>query len=159
MRAASAAAGRWRRYTFPMPPGAHESIDLFVSRVLHTLLARHRAVQVFLFGPSGSPFWCARSPLTSEDMHILEIALDLIERLEADKPKPFIGHDAAGRFSVAALGRDSDLFVVCVNHGLDRAAAEARVALVRDELLPKVTNIRNGEVRVAAGYEGEGTAT
>ncbi|MGC4113666.1 MAG: response regulator [Myxococcales bacterium] len=146
----------WRRYPPPMPPGAHESIDHFVSRVLHTLLGRHGALQVFLFGPSGSPFWCARSPLISEDMGILQRALDLIEKLEADKPKPFIGHDAAGRFSVAALGGDSDLFVVCVNHGLDRAAAKARVALVRHDLLPNVASIRNGEMRVAAGYQSEG---
>lgn len=130
----------------------HESIDLFVGRVLHTLLGRHGALQVFLFGPAGEPFWCARKPLSREDMNILQHALDLIGRLEAEKPKPFICHDAGGRFSVAALGRDSDLFVVCVNFTPDRAAAEARVALVRDDLLHRVEHLRNGGMRLVAGY-------
>ena len=49
-----------------MAPTSHESIDLFVSQVLHTLLGRHGALQVFLFGPAGEPFWCARKPLAPE---------------------------------------------------------------------------------------------
>ncbi|MGC4116891.1 MAG: hypothetical protein QM765_20480 [Myxococcales bacterium] len=129
-----------------------ESIDLFLGRVLHTLLGRHGAEQIFLFGPAGEPFWCARPPLTSDDLRTLQQALGLIERLEAERPKPFIGHDPGGRFSVAALGRDSDLHVVCVHDGVDAAVAEARVVQVRDALEPRVANVRNGRERSATGY-------
>ncbi len=138
-----------------MDPNA---IDAFVSRVLHHLLSRHTAEQVYLFGPAGEPFWCARTPLTPADLRLLEDALGLIGSLENARPKPFIGHDAAGRFSVAALATDSDLYVVCVNHGPDRLAAEARVALMRDELEPQVQHLRTKALREAAGlYQGPTT--
>jgi hypothetical protein len=128
------------------------SIDALVTRVLHEMLRRHSAEQVFLFGPSGDPFWCAKKPIRRDELMLLEQALGLIQAVEASKPKPFIDHDGGGRFSVAALGEDSDLYVVCVNPLPDRQVAEARVIELRDDLRPRIRDFRNREIRVAAGY-------
>ena len=128
------------------------SIEALAERVLRDVLKRHAAEQLFLFGPSGDPFWCARKPIRGNELFYLEQALGLIQAVEATKPKPFIDHDSAGRFSVAALGDDSDLYVVCVNPTPDRQAAEARVVELRDDLRPQVQDFRNREIRVAAGY-------
>ncbi len=127
-------------------------LDALVARVLREVLKRHTAEQVFLFGPSGDPFWCARKPIRRDEMSILEQALSLIDAVEASRPKPFIDHDSSGRFSVAALGQDSDLYVVCVNPSPDRQVAEARVVDLRDDLRLGVRDVRNRESRVANGY-------
>lgn len=127
-------------------------IDALAERVLRDVLKRHAAEQVFLFGPSGDPFWCARKPVKRDELFLLEKALGLIEAVEATKPKPFIDHDSGGRFSVAALGDDSDLFVVSINPMPDRQVAEARVVELRDDLRPRVQDFRNKQIRVASGY-------
>jgi hypothetical protein len=127
-------------------------IDALAERVLRDVLKRHAATQLFLFGPSGEPFWCARKPVKNDDLFLLEKALGLIEAVEATKPKPFIDHDSAGRFSVAALGDDSDLYVVCINPMPDRQVAETRVVELRDDLRPRVQDFRTREIRVASGY-------
>ena len=129
-----------------------QDIDALAERVLRDVLKRHTAEQLFLFGPSGEPFWCARKPIRRDELFLLEQALGLIQAVEATKPKPFIDHDSAGRFSVAALGDDSDLYVVCVNPTPDRQVAEARVVELRDDLRPRVRDLRNREIRVANGY-------
>jgi hypothetical protein len=128
-----------------------QAIDAFVTRILNTILARHGGQQVFLFGPAGEPFWCARHPFPHSDLGILSEAVDLIERKAANSPKPFLGHDSAGRFTVAALGGDSDLYLVAVNEGPDRIAAEARVAKIRSDLVDKVASVRNAAERATAG--------
>ena len=83
---------------------------------------------------------------------VQEQALGLIQAVEATNPKPFIDHDNGGRFSVAALGDDSDLYVVCINPMPDRQVAEARVVELRDDLRPRVLDFRNREIRFASGY-------
>ncbi|HCF57015.1 MAG TPA: hypothetical protein DFS52_03335 [Myxococcales bacterium] len=128
------------------------SVEALVERVLRDVLKRQAAEQLFLFGPSGEPFWCARKPIHRDEMFVLEQALALIQAVETTKPKPFIDHDSAGRYSVAALGGDSDLYVVCVNPLPDRQAAEARVVHLRDVLRVRVRDVRNREIRVANGY-------
>jgi len=125
------------------------TLDALVTRVLNTMLARHRCQQLFLFGPAGDPFWCARTPLTNQDVNLLTAGLNLIEKTEDSRPKPFVGHDPLGRFAVAAIGGDSDLYFIVVNHVPDRAAAEATVPLIRGELAPELRPVRNRAERAA----------
>lgn len=124
--------------------------DAFLIGLLHRLMSRHGGTQVFLFGGDGDPFWAARTPLHQSELRLLSDALDLIERLEKDRPKPFIGHDPNGRFTFAALDGRADLYVVVFAEGPDREAAEARVVAMRDELLPVAEPIRRLWLRPAS---------
>lgn len=67
-------------------------------------------------------------------MHLLDDALKLIESLEVEHPRPFVGHDPRRRFVVAALDAVEDLYVVVFSDDPDRSAAEARVVAFRDDL-------------------------
>jgi len=127
-------------------------IDALVSRVLRDVLKRRSARQVFLFGAAGEPFWCAEHPIRPDDLMLLEHALGLIQTVEAYRPKPFIDHDPRGLFTIAALGEDSDLYVVVMNSLPDRIAAEARVDLVRADLNGELRALRSRPLRVGAGY-------
>ena len=111
-----------------------DEIDSLVPALLKRALARHGGTQAFLFGPSGDPFWAARAPVAQAELGLLAEALDLLESLEEDHQRPFIGHDEGGRFVVAALDAAEDAYVVVLSTELDRLAAEARVVLMREEL-------------------------
>jgi hypothetical protein len=107
--------------------------DEFLTGLLSRLLARYGGSQVLLFGAAGEPFWAARA-LTKPELLLLDDALALIESLETDHLKPFVGHDARRRFVVAALDAAEDLYVVVFSDDPDRMAADARVVALRDDL-------------------------
>ena len=112
------------------------------------MIARHGGGQVFLFGPEGQPFWASRLPVQRSELTLLRDALDLIERLEAQLPRPFLSSDPGGRFVVAALDTTHDLYVVRFG-GPDRVAAEARVVAIRDDLADEATVVREQWRKVA----------
>ena len=116
--------------------------DAFLTGLLHRLMARHGGTQVFLFGGEGDPFWAARTPLSHSELRLLGEAVDLLQSIEGTRPKPFVGHDASGRFTVAALDAKEDLYVVVVADGPDRAVAEARVVAMRSGLADVADPIR-----------------
>ena len=121
--------------------------DAFLTGLLHRLLSRHGGSQVFLFGAEGDPFWAARTPLDPSELTLLREALDLIEALEENRPKPFVGHDPGRRFTVAALDSQEDLYVVVFADGPDREAAEARVVAMRNELRVVAEPVRQAWLR------------
>lgn len=128
-------------------------IDRFVASVLQQVLARHGGQQILLFGPEAEPFWCAHQPITGTQLALLRSALDLIEeKAEAGTDKPFVASDSAGRFRIAALGSDSDLYVVCIDDDAERPPSEASVGAIRDEVAGELAHLRNKVLRFEAGY-------
>jgi hypothetical protein len=122
---------------------AHRAAKRSAPEVLERLLARHEGRQVFVFGPTGAPFLAARLPVRPEEIPALDRALALIEQLEAHRPKPFFEYDAEHRLLVAALGSRGDLYFVVLDETLGPLAAEARVAVFRDELAPLAPTLRD----------------
>ena len=110
--------------------------------MLKRVVARHGATQAFLFGPSGQPFWAANTPVANGELPVLSAALDLLESLEAAHSRPFMAHDPAGRFIVAALDSQEEFFLVVISVDPDRHAAEARVAAMRRDLQPVIAPLR-----------------
>ena len=131
------------RYRFVV---AKSELNTVVARTLHSVLTRYKADQLFLFGPEGEPFWVAREPVTQAEMRVFENALDLLAKLETLNEKPFAAHAPDGSYSVAALAGDSDLFIVLIDRDV-HPQAEARVALVRDALLPALGHLRTAAIR------------
>ena len=118
--------------------------------VLGRLLGHHGGRQIFVFGADGTPFWAARLPVVPEELGYLERALELIERLEANLPKPFFAFDDAYRLLVAALDARSDLYFVVLEDSGQEAAA-ARVAAIRVELAPYAPVMREELSKHASG--------
>jgi hypothetical protein len=126
-----------------------EQLGAVVARVLHAVLARYKADQIFLFAPEGEPFWVAREPITKGELDIFKRALDWLAKLETTHEKPFAARAADGAYSVAALANDSDLFIVLIDRDSDLCATD-RVALVRDAVRPDVEHLRTKAMRAAA---------
>lgn len=121
--------------------------DAFVVGLLHRLIGRHRYTQIYLFGPAGEPFWAAQMPLDEAELPLLSEALDLIESAEAAHEKPFIAHDRQGRFVVAAIDGNEDLYVVLVTPDREADVKHAwvsreRIEDVRKEIAPHVAALR-----------------
>jgi hypothetical protein len=83
-------------------------IDVLAERVLRDVFKRRATEQLFLFGPSSNPFWRARQQQAGQARRAVNPG-EGAGAVESTKPKPLVDHDNAGRFSVAALGDDSDL--------------------------------------------------
>ena len=115
---------------------------VLVDRVLGRALAQRGGRQIFLFGAAGDPFWAACNPVEPEELEQLDDALGLIERLEQTRPKPFFAYTPRRDLLVAALDAQEDLYIVVLDAGPDTEAAEARVAVIRQELGPHVGSLR-----------------
>ena len=116
--------------------------EAIVDALLRRLLARHGARQAFLFGPNGEPFRPARVPVEREELVLLERALNLIERMECSRPKPFFARDCANDLLVAALEEKEDLYFVVLGASGDPEPVESSVAILRSELLPYIEPLR-----------------
>jgi hypothetical protein len=125
-----------------------KQLDVVVARVLHSVLARYRADQIFLFAADGHPFWVARDPITPGELGVFKSALDLLAKLETTHEKPFAGRAPDGSYAVAALADDSDLFIVLIERD-GMLCAEERVAVVRDAVLPGLEHLRTKAMRDA----------
>lgn len=119
----------------------HADSAMVLNAVLGRLLGRHGGKQIFVFGAKGAPFWAARLPIEPEEMGYLARALELIEQLEATRPKPFFAFDDDHRLLVAALDATSDLYFVVLEEPR-REASAARVAAIRHDLLPYASTMR-----------------
>lgn len=124
------------------------AVSTFITKLLHRLMSRYGGTQIFLFGPEGEPFWPARVPITQDELHLFAKALDFIERVEAELPKPFVAVDPEGRYTIALVGADFDLYVVVFVDEPDRLAAEARVYRIRDEMAPELSRLPPEALRV-----------
>ena len=114
-----------------------------VDSLLRRFLARYGARQVFVFGSTGEPFRAGRLPVEREELVGLQHALDLIEQMEAAaRPKPFFARDVENDLLVAALEEKEDIYVVVLGASDDGEPLEARVALLRAELVPYVGSLR-----------------
>jgi hypothetical protein len=122
-----------------------------VDGVLGRALAQGGGRQIFLFGGAGDPFWAARNPVEPDELERLSEALGLIERLEQTRAKPFFAYTPRRDLLVAALDAREDLYIVVLDAGPDTEAAEARVALIREELAPHVGSLREELHRRAQG--------
>jgi hypothetical protein len=125
------------------------SREAAVDALLQRLLARHGGRQLFLFGAAGDPFWAARNPVESHELEALDAALHLLERLERSRPKPFFSYDGGAGFLVAALDAAEDLYFVVLDDA-GPEVAEARVAIIRSELAPIASDLREEIRRFAA---------
>ena len=105
-----------------------------LQRYLRHVSERWWGAQVFLFDATGNKFWAARHKIRAAEIAQLRAALDYIEECEEQQPKPFLSHSVELSVTVAALGGWSDLYLVVLAGEPDRARAEARLALDRDEL-------------------------
>lgn len=123
-----------------------------VDALLQRLLVRHGGRQLFLFGPSGDPFWAARTPVSARELEVLDAALLLLERLELSRPKPFFSYDPNAGFLVAALDAAEDLYFVVLDDA-GPEAAEARAGILRGELAPFAIVLRD-EIRRCAAARG-----
>jgi hypothetical protein len=112
------------------------------------MIARFGGRQIFLFGPTGTPFWAARAPVSEADYNRLDVALALLERTEQERPRPFFAHDAANNLVVAALDEREDLYVVVLHDEVDPAPAEMRVGVLRQEFAGELGALRK-EIRLA----------
>ena len=120
-----------------------------VEALLAQLQRRHGGEQIFLFGASGDPFWAARTPVEEAEIEELNQALTLLQQLEEKRPKPFFAYTPKRDLLVAALDSTVDLYIVVLAAGPDREAAEARVALIREELAPHAKALRELLVRTS----------
>ena len=125
-----------------------DELTVIVGLALRAVLSAYRAEQLFLFGPDGNPFWAARTPVQPQELTILERALDLIAAVEGKRAKPFVARSSDAAFSIAALGEDSNLYLVVLASDSHGAPAEGRVALMRDKLRPAVEHLRTAALRV-----------
>ena len=113
------------------------------------LLRVHGGCQIFIFGPDGSPFWAARTP-EQHEIDRLSIALDLIEKLESSKPRPFAASDPKSGLVVDALDERNDLYFVIIRHDSEAAAMPPPAEAVRKTLLPHVSWLRDELAELSA---------
>jgi len=110
-----------------------------VSELLPRLLARvterHGVEHAFLFSGEGQRFHAGRHPVLEAELELLQAAFDLIDSVEEKKPKPYITHVPKRRFSVAAAADPTNLYLVCLNLGPDREAAEQRLSAVQMDII------------------------
>lgn len=141
---------------------APADIHAFVNKLLSNVLQQHRAEQVFLFGPDAEPFWVARRPISTREYDLLGEAIDLLNEVEQQRPRPFIETERGRGFVVAAFGDDSDLYLVLIEAPAAPLAVAAgapiplpplrdRIAQIRDDIAPKLEHVRTAELRIAAG--------
>ena len=124
--------------------GPDVDVDAAVIQTLHALLSRFGVGQLFLFGADGEPFWPARTPVRPDEITLLDDALATIARLEATRAKPFAARSPDGRYTVAALAADCDLYIVVLDNAPTGDDAAARVTLIREAVLPAVERLRVG---------------
>lgn len=107
-----------------------------IDAILRTWLGRGPYRQVFLFGPSGEPFWAARTPIAPEELALLERGVALLAEEEARRSRPFSSYDLERELFVTALDAREDLYVVVLCgawHGPPaEVVARARAALAGD---------------------------
>lgn len=115
--------------------------DVFAA-LRRELVSRYGARQVFVFGPQGEPFWALREPVEQPELTLLDLALRMIEELEASRPRPFSAWDAARGLLVGALDEVHDLYFV-VLCGTEAQSAEARVAIARAAFIPYLDALRH----------------
>src|SRR5262249_26816757 len=109
--------------------------------ILEKVRSRWNVSQAFLFDGDGDPFWPARVPVTPEEVRLLVEAVDLAERLERQRPKPFIGHDPSARFSALAVSAQSNLYAVCLGPP-DRVSAEQRLQRIQEHLASDIEDFQ-----------------
>jgi hypothetical protein len=139
------------RGTIAAMTGTPVDAAALVDGVLGRALAQGGGRQIFLFGATGDPFWAARNPVQAEELDRLSEALGLIERLEQTRAKPFFAYTPRRDLLVVALDAREDLYIVMLDAGPDTEAAEARVAVIRQELAPHVGSLRKELYRRARG--------
>jgi len=121
-----------------------------VDAILQRVLSRFAYRQVFLFGPSGDPFWAARLPVTEKELALLGAGTKLLERTEAERQRPFVALDVRRSLLVAALDEREDLYVVVLQDLSRGAPAETRVANLRSEMQADLPVLRAAIGRLAA---------
>jgi hypothetical protein len=115
--------------------------------VLLTRMRMQRGVhQIFLFGPKGVPLHVARHPIPPNELALLDDGLALLAALEPSMPRPFLADDPQGRFRMAALDEQHDVFVMVMDTSADTAAAEERAAAIRGDLARHVGTLRESFV-------------
>jgi hypothetical protein len=103
--------------------------------VLLTRVKMHRSAhQIFLFGPKGAPLHVARHPVPPAELALLDDALGLFAALEPERPRPFVADDPQGRFTMAALDDQHDVFVMIIENGANAATAQERATAIRGDL-------------------------
>src|SRR5207253_1810340 len=126
----------------PVSPVSIATENSIVDSVLRRFMSRYGVQQLFLFGSSGEPFRAARLTVQRDEVGQLEFALDLIERMEVSRPRPFFARDSEHDLLVAALEDTEDLYVVVLGVSGEPEPVESRVALLRAELIPYVGSLR-----------------
>ncbi len=114
-----------------------EPSDAFVFDLLSRLCG-DRCTQVYLFGPSGEPFWAARLPLESDEIPILADVMSLVASAHGGHGAPLVAPDEHGRFVVGALDASGELYVALL--GAQLSGAELDEA--RRSIAPHAESLR-----------------
>jgi len=104
-------------------------------RLLARVMDRHGVEQAFLFSGGGEQFHAGRHPVLEAELELLQSAFDLIDSVDQKRSKPYVAHDAKRRFSVSAAAEPTNLYLVCLNLGPDREAAEERLAAMQQDIV------------------------
>jgi hypothetical protein len=97
----------------------------------HVKLCRRLGQQIFLLGPKGVPFHAAVRPVRLYELELLRLALDDLAALEQEQRLPFLVHDPAGRYSVAAVEQPRRGYIVILAPGAEALACAVRVEPLR----------------------------
>jgi hypothetical protein len=100
-----------------------------VDAILQRVLSVHGHRQIFLFGPTGEPFWAARLPVSAKELVLLDIGMRLLQEVERTRERPFVAYEPRHDLFTTALDAREDLYVVVLQDSRSGAPAEAVVRL------------------------------
>ncbi|MBK8212273.1 MAG: hypothetical protein IPK71_00870 [Myxococcales bacterium] len=121
-----------------------------VDAILQRVLSRFAYRQMFLFGPTGDPFWAARLPITEKELALLDAGTKLLASAEPERARPFVAHDMRRALLVAALDADEDLYAVVLQDLSRGSPVETRVANLRSEMQGDLPALRAAIGRMTA---------
>jgi hypothetical protein len=116
--------------------------DTFLALLLTRARLNHGGAQIFFCGPKGEPLHVARRPIHPAELELLGEALGLLPELERAQPRPLRASDPGGRFTLAALDEEHDMFVMIFEKPAEAEAREARALAIRKEIEPHTARLR-----------------
>ena len=116
--------------------------DTFVAMLLTRTRLQHGSEQIFLFGPRGEPLHVARKPIKPAELELLEEALALLQDQAPALPRPLRVSDPTGRFTLAALDQEHEMFLMIFEKPVPAETREARATAIRGAIAPHTERLR-----------------
>lgn len=116
--------------------------DTFLALLLTRARLNHGGAQIFIFGPKGEPLHVARRPIAPAELELLDEVVALLPELAQAQPRPLRASDPGGRFTLAAIDEEHEMFLMIFEKPAEAEAREARALAIRKEIEPHTERLR-----------------